>query len=226
MRRVSLIVAGMLAIGTATAQAQTQAPGSTDIGLSAAFTAGVAAGSAAGGMFGADFAWRLNLSWDVFVEGGRMLNTSTADMQAAANVVAQYLGSVSGQTASSNVKQPVNYFAAGLRYKFPTTGRVQPYVALGAGAGKVERTTSFLVNGSDVTAQLQAPPYGVLLGGDLSGSETAALVTLGVGAQIGIGHQLFGRELFVDGSYRFGRIFLTAGGLNTNRVQFGIGARF
>lgn len=219
MRSVSFIVAGMLAIGTASAQAQTPAPGSTDTGLSAAFTTGVTAGS--GGMFGGEIGWRLNLSWDLFVEGGRMLNTSTTEMDAAATVIKQYLESISSKTASFDAKQPVNYFAAGLRYKFPTTGRVQPYVALGGGGGKVERRTAFMVNGADVTAQLQDPPYGVLMGGDLSGSENAALVTFGAGAQVS-----FGRRLFVDASYRFGRIFLTENGVNTNRAQFGIGARF
>jgi opacity protein-like surface antigen len=216
MRRVSLIVAGILAIGAATAQAQT--PISSDIGLSAAFTTGVTGGP--GGLFGADVVWRLNLSWDLYAEGGRMLNTKTADEDAAAAVIAQYLGAVSGKTASADVKQPVNYFSAGVRYKLPTTGRWQPYVALGGGGGKVRRNISFLVNGNDVTAQL-ATLYGVQLGGDLSGSENAGLFTLGGGAQAG-----FGRRYFVDASYRYGRIFLTGAGLNTNRVQFGIGARF
>jgi opacity protein-like surface antigen len=219
MRSVSFIVASMLAMGTATAQAQT--PGPSDIGLSVAVTAGVAAGSSAGGMFGVDAAYRLNLSWDVFVEGGRMLNTKTSDMENAAATITQYLTAVSGQTVTADLKQPVNYFEAGVRYKLPTTGRVQPYVSIGGGAGKVERNPAFLLNGTDITAQLPAPPYGVQLGGDLSGSETAGLFTVGVGAQIAVSHRMF-----LTTSYRFGRVFLTAGGLNTNRVQFGVGARF
>jgi opacity protein-like surface antigen len=219
MRSVSFIVAGLLAVGTATAQAQT--PKASEPGLYATFTPGITVGHVVGGVFGGDLGWRLNLSWDLFLEGDRMLNTKTADMDAAANVVSNYLSSVSGKTATSDVKQPVNHFAAGLRYKLPTTGRVQPYIALGAGGAKVQRNSTFSINGTDVTAQLPAPPYGVQLGGDLSGSETAALVTFGVGAQVGVGG-----PVFVDLSYRFGRIFLTDGGLNTNRVLFGIGAHF
>ena len=217
MRSVSFIVAGVLAIGTATAQAQTQ--GAT--GPYATFTTGATVGGA-GGMFGTDLGWRLNLSWDVFLEGGRMLNTKMAEMDTAAAVVAQYLAAVSGKTASAaDVRQPANYFSAGIRYKFPTTGRVQPYAALGIGGGKVERRASFLVDGTDVTVQLPGVPYHVVLGGDLSGSEIGTFFAFGGGAQF----DLRGR-FFADASYRFGRFFLADGGVNTNRLQFGIGARF
>ena len=41
-----------------------------------------------------------------------------------------------------------------------------------------------------------------------------------VGAQVGRG------RVFVDVSYRFARVFLSDAGLNTNRILFGIGARF
>jgi opacity protein-like surface antigen len=140
-------------------------------------------------------------------------------MDAAATVIATQFLALGGNTVTFETKQPVSYFDVGLRYKFPTSGRIQPYAALGVGGAKVSRQVAFVVNGADVTAQLVG--LGVQLGGDLSGSEGAGLFTLGAGAQVGLRHRLF-----VDLSYRYARVFLSDGGLNTNRFQIGIGARF
>jgi opacity protein-like surface antigen len=211
MKRVSFIAALILAVGTAQARAQS----SVATGPYAEFTTGGAGSSA---LFGGEGGLRLN-TWDVFFEAGRMLNTKTAEMDAAAALIAQALPT-GGQGATFQTKQPVSYFDVAVRYKWPTTGRIQPYAAVGVGGAKVSRQVTFAVNGTDITAQLQNA-YGVLLGGDLSGSEGAGLFTFGGGAQI----DLRGRW-FVDASYRYARVFLSDGGLNTNRVQVGFGARF
>ena len=71
MRTVSLIVAAMLAMGTASAHAQSPATGPY-----AAFDTGFTVGSGVGGLFGGEVGVRLN-TWDAFFEGGRMLNTKT-----------------------------------------------------------------------------------------------------------------------------------------------------
>jgi opacity protein-like surface antigen len=63
--------------------------------------------------------------------------------------------------------------------------------------------------------------FGVQLGGDLLEDETKALVTFGVGARFNVRG-----NLVADASYRYARIFLSEQGLNTNRLQFGIGVRF
>jgi len=83
----------------------------------------------------------------------------------------------------------------------------------------VTRETKFFVNGSDITGQL--PSMGVQLGGDLQGSERGFLFTVGGGARIGLTGQLF-----ADVSYRYGHVSISDGGVNTNRIQFGIGAHF
>jgi opacity protein-like surface antigen len=211
MRRVSFIAAVILAAGTASAYAQS----SVTTGPYAEFTTGRAN---SGALFGAEAGLRLN-TWDVFFEAGRMRNTKTSEMDAAANVIAQFLAA-GGQGVSVDARQPVTYFDVAARYKWPTTGRIQPYAVVGLGGARVSRNVAFAVNGTDVTAQL-ATTYGVLLGGDLSGSEGAALLTFGGGAQVGLRDRLF-----LDLSYRYARVFLSAGGLNTNRAQVGIGARF
>ena len=143
-----------------------------------------------------------------------MRNIATSDLDAAAAVVAQFIG------GTSKTKQSVGYFDAGLRYVIPTTGRLEPYVSLGVGAAKVTRSATFAVGGSDVPGQL-LDRFGVQLGGDLQENETKALVTFGFGTHINVSQRLIG-----DVSYRYGRIFLSGQGLNTNRLQFGIGVRF
>jgi opacity protein-like surface antigen len=195
----------MLAIGTVSAEAQTPV-----LGPYAEFTTGGAGhGALLGGEVGAS-----RSSWDFFFEFGRMLNTRTSDMETAATLIATALGS--GVTAEA--KQPVTYFDVGARYKFPTSGRVQPYAGLGIGGARVSRSVSFALNGNDITAQLVA--LGVQLGGDLSGSEGGALVTLGGGAEIPLPSRFF-----LDLSYRYAHVW-AGDGVNTNRFQVGIGARF
>jgi opacity protein-like surface antigen len=205
MRRVSFIVAAILAIGTASAEAQ-----SPVLGPYAEFTTGVAGSSALlGGEVGVS-----RSSWDFFFEFGRMLNTRPSEMETAANLIATALGS--GVTAEA--KQPVTYFDVGARYKFPTSGRIHPYAGLAIGGAKVSRNVSFALNGNDITDQL--PAMGVQLGGDLSGSEGGALFMLGGGAEIPLQSRFF-----LDVSYRYAHVW-AGDGVNTNRVQVGIGARF
>ena len=210
MRRVPFIVAAMLAIGAASAEAQTPVTGPY-----AEFTFG---GAGSGALFGGEVGLSRN-SWDFFFEFGRMQNTKAAAMDAAATVIATQFLATGGKVVTFETRQPINYFDIGARYKFPTSGRVQPYAGLGIGAAKVSRSVTFAVSGTDVTAQL--PAMGVQLGGDLSGSENAALFMLGGGAELAIRGRIF-----ADLSYRYGRVFLSGGGINTNRFQFGIGWRF
>ena len=167
-------------------------------------------------LVGGELGWRADPTWEVFIEGGRMFDTTTAAMDTAATTIARFLGA----SASFTAKQPANWFDLALRYQVPLSERLQPYVAAGVGAATVSRNVSFFVNGSDVTSQL-LDKYGVQLGTDLAGKETKALVTIGIGAQFRLSGALFG-----DLTYRFGRIFLSEQGLNTNRAQFGIGVRF
>jgi opacity protein-like surface antigen len=164
--------------------------------------------------FGAEVGIPLDESFGIFAEGGRMRNISTSDLDQAAAVVAQYI------SGTGVAKQSVGYFDVGLRYLIPTTLPVEPYVSLGVGAAKVTRSATFAVGGTDVTSQL-LDRFGVQVGGDLSETETKALVAFGLGAHFNVTKRLIG-----DMSYRYGRIFLADQGLNTNRLSFGVGVRF
>jgi opacity protein-like surface antigen len=215
MRRVSIILA-ILMVYAATAGAQTRPAGAAPHDYFAVVDAGVTAGHATGGVFNIDIGKRLNETWDVYLEAGRMTDTRTATMDTDAAVIVAVLG----PSATVSAKQPATYGALGARYKVPTTWRVQPYVGVGLGVAKVTRDVAFTVNGNSVNAVL-LDTFGVQLGTDLSGSETKALFTFGIGGQIPLRGMAF-----ADVSYRFARMFLSDAGLNTNRVQFGIGVRF
>jgi len=210
MRRVSFIVAAMLALGTASAaRAQGLARGPY-----VEFQPGIAVGHVVSGSFGGEAGLSTNV-FDLYFEGGKMLDTKSAAMDTAAAAILPALGA----GATYEAKQPTNYFDVGLWVKVPTTGRVQPYAGFGLGSAGVTRQTNYFVNGTDVTGQLLQ--MGIKLGGDLSGDERGFLFTVGGGARIG-----FGKQLFADVSYRYGHISLTSESVNTNRIQFGIGAHF
>jgi opacity protein-like surface antigen len=92
-------------------------------------------------------------------------------------------------------------------------------VLVGAGVAKVEKDVTYSIGGSDVTNNL--PQYGVVLGTDLSGTETKMMLDLGAGLAWPIAS-----KLVVDFQYRYGRVFLSDEGLNINRAGVGIGLRF
>jgi opacity protein-like surface antigen len=83
----------------------------------------------------------------------------------------------------------------------------------------VKKDVSFTVNGADVTSTL--PQLGVVLGTDLSGSETKPMLSLGVGVVWPVW-----QKLIVDFQYRYGRVFTSDQGLNLSRAGIGIGVRF
>src|SRR5512135_3206922 len=119
MRRVSFILAVMLTLGTASAA---RAQGLVT-GPYAEFQTGFTAGSTVGGLFGGEVGISTN-SFDLYFEAGRMLNTKSSEMDAAAATIASAIGT--GTTFEA--KQPANYFDVGFWYKVPTTGKLQPYV--------------------------------------------------------------------------------------------------
>lgn len=210
MRRISMTLAAGLICIASVAQAQT-APVSRKY---VEFAVGPTFGHTSNVSLGVEGGIPLNDSFDVYVEGGRMRNVATSDLDAAATVVAQFIG------GTGVAKQSVGYFDAGIRYLVPTTAQFEPYVSLGLGVAKVSRSATFTVAGTDVTSQL-LDRFGVQLGGDLLEDETKTLLTFGLGARFNVRKNLIG-----DVSYRYARIFLAEEGLNTNRLQFGIGVRF
>jgi opacity protein-like surface antigen len=210
MKSVAFVAALVLAVGTAgVAQAQNLA-----VGPYAEFQAGFTAGSSVGGLFGGEVGISTN-TFDLYFEGGRMLDTKNSQMDASAATIAAAIGS----NATYEARQPTNYFDVGVWYKVPTTGKLQPYFGIGLGSAGVTRETKFFVNGTDITGQL--PQMGIVLGGDLQGTEHGFLFTVGGGTRFGLTSRVF-----ADISYRYGHIALSEEGVNTNRIQFGIGAHF
>ena len=218
MKSASIICLAVLAFDSSAARAQAPPP-PTGLDRFATFNIGPTFTHKTGALFGVEFGWPLNLSWDVVVEGGRMLNADTSDLHAAASIITDYLASTEG-SAGFKARQPATYIDGGLRYKVPATGRFLPYVGLNIGVARVTRKVTFIVNDNDVTTQL-LDNFGVQLGTDLAGHETKPLIMFGLGAQFNIRWALLG-----DVSYRYAHVFLSPSGLNTNRLQFGVGKRF
>jgi opacity protein-like surface antigen len=155
---------------------------------------------------GGEFGFRLSPDIDVFVEGGHIGNAATSKMEEDADRIAAAVG------ATANTISKIDYFDAGLRYHWPASRTVDPYVALGFGIAHVKNETTLSQN-----ADL------VQFGTDLNGSEIRPILMIGGGATVALA-----RKYFLDLSYRFGAVFLgdDSGVNKTQRAQIGIGIRF
>jgi opacity protein-like surface antigen len=216
----------MMAAGVTAAQAQTP---STDEGrfygeFAVGPTLGHKSDSTVGAEFGVgllDHLWRIGDRLELFIEGGRMGNVATSELDARALIIANFI------RGSASAVQKVKFGDIGVKYRAPAfAGMWRPYIGIGIGVAKVETLVNFSVNGSDVTAQLPAL-YGIELGNDLADSLNKTFVVIPVGVQ---GNFL--KRYFVDGSYRFGTIRPRPDdieqdvAIKTQRVQVGIGVRF
>jgi opacity protein-like surface antigen len=163
---------------------------------------------------------RLAGTLDVFVEGGHMGNVGTADLEARAQKIANFIGGTVGSTADK-----VNFIDVGVRYRVPMTGMWHPYVAFGVGVAKVKPEVTFGVGGADVTGRLE--DFGVQLGSDLTDSLNKTFIMAGFGTTV-----RFASRYFADISYRYGHILAKTSviendvAIKTQRVQAGIGIRF
>jgi opacity protein-like surface antigen len=126
--------------------------------------------------------------------------------------------------------QKANFGDAGVRYRFPVLAKmIYPYIGFGVGVAKVDTDVTFFVNGTDVTDQLPNRDPAVTLGNDLSSNFNKTFVTIPIGVHVNVW-----RWVFVDGSYRWGRILKRADDdllqndvpIPAQRLQFGIGLRY
>jgi opacity protein-like surface antigen len=216
--RYSTLIALIAACRVGTADAQTAAAAPADrwyAELMAAATLGHKSDSSIGGELG--YGWTDERQ--LFLEIGRMGNVATSALDDRAQIIGRAIG------ASVSTAQKATYFDVGLKYRLAPRGMWRPYGLLGLGAARVTTDTHFAINGNDVTNQLNQ--FGVQQGSDLFGSVTKFFLTVGVGANVP-----FGKRYLADLSYRYGRIFPRSGaiendtGVNTQRVQAGIGIRF
>ena len=155
----------------------------------------------------------------IFGEVGQTRNVAPSTLGAAAQTIAGALAQTQGNV-SFTAKEPVNFFAAGVKYLFLIDGsKAVPYVLGGFGIARLKRDVAFSVGGTDVTGSLQQ--FNIVLGTDLSGTSTRPMLTVGAGVTYPIW-----RHLGIDGQFRFGRIFAEEQGINAARAGLGIGVRF
>ncbi len=207
-------VFGFLALsGVAYAQPPAEATG---------YIAGVAQsafGNVTSQSFGVEGGWFYSPRLAVFAELGGMRDTAPSTIGPAAQVIANYLGSVQSQPVGYSVKQPVAFAAVGARYTLAENGKFHPYALVAVGAARVTRDVAFTVGGTDVTETLEN--YGVTLGTDLAGNTTKPMFTFGGG----VAWMPRGAWQF-DAGYRFSRISTDPTGTSVSRLGIGIGYRF
>jgi opacity protein-like surface antigen len=204
-------------IGVAHAQSQSPAPARENKG----YVEGVAQsafGNVTSQSFGLELGFTLVSPLQVFVDAGYVRDTAPSDLGASAQLIAGFLSQTQNNVAFTG-KEPVTFGVVGLRYLIPVSSKLQPYVLAGGGVAQVKKDVSFSIAGNDVTSTL--PQYGVVLGSDLSGTETKPMVSVGGGVVWNAW-----QTLIVDFQYRYGRVFTSDQGLNVNRAGVGIGVRF
>jgi opacity protein-like surface antigen len=214
MRSLLTVIAGTIALsGVAHAQSAAPAPGKGYVEA----VAQSAIGNVTSQSFGAEVGVTVRPHVQVFGEIGKVRDTAPAALGTSAQLIAGFLSQTQSNVVFS-VKQPATFGLAGVRYVIPQ-GRVEPYVLGGAGIASVRRDVSFTAGGTDVTGNLA--PLGVVLGSDLSGSETKAMMTAGGGVVWPAW-----RQLIVDFQFRYGRILTEGQGTNVTRAGIGVGMRF
>ena len=211
----AVCLAALLGFGASSAQAQTAS--GADSKFYVEFNFGPTLGHKSDKFFGGEAGFRLTGALDVFVEASHMNNVATSDLDARAQIIANFLGG----TASSAFK--VNHGAAGLRYKVAATPSVHPYALLGVGIAQVTTNVDFAVGGTVIDPVAK----GVQLGGDLSGNANKTIVIFGFGVNVP-----FKDRFFADLGYRYGQIlakidnFENDTAIPTQRIVLGAGIRF
>jgi opacity protein-like surface antigen len=207
---IAAILAWMVLLGPAYAQS-----------VSKGYVEGVAQsafGNVTSQSYGVEGGVSITTSIQVFGEVGFTMDTAPASLGADAQSIASYLSRTQSNVGYT-AKQPVTFGVGGLRFPFATTTKLEPYILAGVGVATVKKDVTFTIGGTDVTNNLAQ--YGVVLGNDLSGSETKAMLTLGGGVTWPAW-----QKLVIDFQYRYGRVATSGEGLNINRAGVGIGVRF
>jgi len=222
MKRFGQFMIGLtLAAGCGVRTARAQGTPASDLIWSAQGDLAATFGHSSSGSAGGEVGLRLNDRWEVFMEIGRMRNVTTSATENRARVIGNAIG------ATANPIQKATYVDFGPRYRLKYFPDWHPFLTAGLGFAPVHTETTFSRSGTTLSESDLANVFGVQLGLDLSGHTTRALLMLGAGVT-----RPFKNRYFVDGSYRYGRIFSRSGeiegdkGINTQRLQIGAGLRF
>lgn len=214
--RVACVVVALLIIAASNSSAQPPV-GADESRFYAGLTLGPTFGHKSSGFVGIEAGAWVQGPVAVFFEAGHMNNVGTSDLDTRAQTIANAVGA----TASASYK--VNYFAFGVRVSPDLAMKIRPYVSLGGGRAQVKAETALAVGGTTV------PPenLGVQFGSDLNGTEGKGYFTFGGGVLY-----TFAQRYYTDLSYRYGRVGAKTSqiendkGINTNRLQIGVGVQF
>lgn len=210
----------LLMAGPASAQTMTQ--GGASAPSVETFYGGVFAGSSVvhkwGGTAGVEAGFRVRPNLDLIAEGGWAKNAVTKDRAGAPKPIVEYLERTQQTNASATVEAPTLFGAGGVRWVFERQGAWRPYVLATVGRAQVEHKTTFTVGGADVTSAIES--YGVTVGLDLQGKETAW--TAGAGA----GVLYVGNRWYADAGLRYTSIQLEQAATGLWRAAIGIGFRY
>ena len=221
MRSFVILLGAALVLGSlggvAHAQSASPAPPAASKGYVEA-VAQSAFGNVTSQSFGAEAGFAIKPALQIFVDAGMVRDAAPSTLGPAALLIAGYLSQTQSNVTFRG-KVPVTFGVAGVRYRFKTSSKIEPYVLAGGGMAQVKKDVTFSVNGTDVTSGLE--PFGVRLGTDLSGTETKPMLSIGVGAVWPAW-----QKLIIDFQYRYGRVFTEDEGLNVSRAGVGIGVRF
>jgi opacity protein-like surface antigen len=210
-----LVVGALVCAGVAEAQTASADPGKgyAEIVAQSSF------GNVTSQNYGGEFGYTVVPNVQVFAEFGHTRNVATSEIDAAAQTIA----SAVAQTASNvgySVKQPMTFGVGGVKYLLPLSSqRLLPYAMAGFGAAHVTQDARFTAGGTDVTNNMAQ--FGVVLGGDLSGSFTKAMFTLGGGVTYPVW-----QSMILDFQFRYGHLFASGESINSSRAGLGVGLRF
>jgi len=205
-----------LAIMGGVANAQTADPGKGYVEV----VAQSAFGNVTSQNYGVEAGYTVYPNVQVFGEFGRTRNIATSEFSAGAQTIATALTVAQTQPVSFTAKQPLTFGLAGAKYLVPIEGsKILPYVMAGIGAARITSDARFVVAGTDVTSNIAQ--YGIVLGTDLQGSVTKAMISLGGGATYPIYQQVV-----LDLQFRYGHVFASGESINVTRAGIGLGIRF
>jgi len=215
-RRVSSISTLIVVALMAAATVRAQTPAAEDRGYVQA-VAESAFGNVTSQSYGAEAGFTVKPNLQVFGSFGHIGNVATDNLSTAAQSIAGALSQLQLGTVSFSVKEPATFFVGGVRYRFPVTSVLKPYVSGGLGVASASKDTKFFINGTDASSTI--PQYATL-GSDVSGDESALMFTFGGGVVWPAW-----RQLILDFHYLYGHISTDAP-INVSRAGVGIGVRF
>jgi hypothetical protein len=166
--------------------------------------------------FGVEGGWAVMPSFVVFGEAGRVLDAAPASVGDAAQLIA---GAIQQANVAFKVKEPITFFAAGVKYVVWSSGKLQPYLLAGFGLAQVKPNVEFTVGGTNVNGTLDQ--FGIVLGSDLSGTSTKPMMEVGAGAVYPLGDRVY-----ADAEFRYNRVFIPGAAIPFSRAGLGLGLRF